>query len=159
MTFTDLRARMHDPVGQFSGGMQRRVSLACALAHRPRMLFLDEPTAAVDPALRARFWQSFRLLAAEGVTLFISTHLMDEALLCDLIAIQLEGRIIACAPPREILARGRTMYACAPAVGTRHSRWGNRRKTWQRRYGPMGSGRKLPPWPLRPIHWKRSSCK
>jgi ABC-2 type transport system ATP-binding protein len=108
LAFADLQARMRDPVRQFSGGMQRRVSLACALVHGPRMLFLDEPTAAVDPALRARFWQTFRSLAADGVTLFISTHLMDEALLCDMVAIQREGRIIACAPPREILARGKT---------------------------------------------------
>ena len=95
-----------DPVRQFSGGMQRRVSLACALVHQPRMLFLDEPTAAVDPALRARFWPTFRDLAAAGVTLFISTHLMDEALLCDEVAILRQGRIVARTRRGALLARG-----------------------------------------------------
>ncbi len=108
LALTDLSARMHDPVRQLSGGLQRRVSLAAALVHRPRMLLLDEPTAAVDPALRARFWQTFRGLAAGGATLFISTHLMDEALLCDQIAVLREGQIIACETPRALLARGAT---------------------------------------------------
>lgn len=106
LAFTDLHDRQHDPVGRFSGGMQRRASLACALVHRPRMLFLDEPTAAVDPALRARLWELFRRLAAEGTTLFISTHLMDEALLCDRVAILREGRVIADETPRALLERG-----------------------------------------------------
>jgi ABC-2 type transport system ATP-binding protein len=88
--------------------MKRRVSLACALVHRPEVIFLDEPTAAVDPQLRSRFWKTFRELAGEGTTLFISTHLMDEAMLCDRIAILLKGRIIADDTPRSILERGRT---------------------------------------------------
>src|SRR5437764_4437501 len=83
LELTDLVARAGDRVHTVCGGMQRRVSLACALVHQPRLLFLDEPTAAVDPSLRARFWRTFRELAASGVTLFISTHLLDEALLCD----------------------------------------------------------------------------
>jgi ABC-2 type transport system ATP-binding protein len=99
---------MHDPVRQLSGGLQRRVSLAVALVHRPRMLLLDEPTAAVDPALRARFWPTFRGLAAGGATLLISTHLMDEALLCDQVAVLREGQIIACETPRALLTRGAT---------------------------------------------------
>jgi ABC-2 type transport system ATP-binding protein len=108
MHFTDLLRRADDPVHTFSGGMKRRVSLACALVHRPEVIFLDEPTAAVDPQLRSRFWKTFRELAGEGTTLFISTHLMDEAMLCDRIAILLEGRIIATDAPRSILERGRT---------------------------------------------------
>ncbi len=108
LDFTDLTGRAGDPVGQFSGGMKRRVSLAAALVHRPQMLFLDEPTAAVDPALRARFWTQFRALAADGVTLFISTHLMDEALLCDRLAILRAGRIVAHDTPRALLERGST---------------------------------------------------
>src|SRR5687767_9063533 len=63
LTFTELAGRAGDSVGQFSGGMKRRVSLAAALIHRPPLLILDEPTAAVDPGLRARFWQQFRNLA------------------------------------------------------------------------------------------------
>jgi ABC-2 type transport system ATP-binding protein len=108
MHFTDLLRRADDPVHTFSGGMKRRVSLACALVHRPEVIFLDEPTAAVDPQLRSRFWKTFRELAGEGTTLFISTHLMDEAMLCDRIAILLKGRIIATDTPRNILEKGRT---------------------------------------------------
>ncbi len=108
LEFTDLGARAGESVGRFSGGMKRRVSLAAALVGRPRMLFLDEPTAAVDPGLRARFWEQFRALAARGVTLFISTHLMDEALLCDRVAVLRRGRVIVSDTPRRLLERGAT---------------------------------------------------
>ena len=111
LALTDLGARADDPVRTLSGGMQRRVSLACALVHEPRILFLDEPTAAVDPVLRARFWRTFRDLAAGGVTLFISTHLMDEALLCDAVAVVREGALVTCDTPRALLARGHTRVA------------------------------------------------
>lgn len=106
LAFTELADRAGDNVGQFSGGMKRRVSLAAALIHRPPLLILDEPTAAVDPALRARVWRQFRDLAAQGTTLLISTHLMDEALLCDRIAIQRQGSIVAVDTPRNLLTRG-----------------------------------------------------
>ncbi|HJQ28702.1 MAG TPA: ABC transporter ATP-binding protein [Rubrobacter sp.] len=108
LDLTDLSERANDPVHTFSGGMKRRVSLACALVHRPEVIFLDEPTAAVDPQLRSRLWRTFRELAGGGATLFISTHLMDEAMLCDRIAILRKGRIIAADTPRGILERGRT---------------------------------------------------
>ena len=108
LEFTDLTARAKDPIYKFSGGMKRRVSLACALVHRPRILFLDEPTAAVDPQLRSRFWETFRRLAKGGTTLFVSTHLMDEAMLCDQVAILRKGRIIASDAPRHILEEGKT---------------------------------------------------
>jgi ABC-2 type transport system ATP-binding protein len=108
MHFADLSGRADDPVHTFSGGMKRRISLACAIVHRPEVIFLDEPTAAVDPQLRSRFWKTFRELAGEGTTLFISTHLMEEAMLCDRIAILRKGRIIATDTPRSILEEGRT---------------------------------------------------
>jgi ABC-2 type transport system ATP-binding protein len=108
MHFTDLSGRADDPVHTFSGGMKRRVSLACALVHRPEVIFLDEPTAAVDPQLRSRFWKTFWELAGDGATLFISTHLMNEAMLCDRIALLRKGRIIATDTPRSILEEGRT---------------------------------------------------
>jgi ABC-2 type transport system ATP-binding protein len=108
MNFTDLSGRADDPVHTLSGGMKRRVSLACALVHRPEVIFLDEPTAAVDPQLRSRLWKTFRELARDGTTLFISTHLMDEAMLCDHIAILRNGRVIAADTPRSILKEGRT---------------------------------------------------
>ena len=106
--FTDLSGRAYDPVHTFSGGMKRRVSLACALVHGPEVIFLDEPTAAVDPQLRSRLWKTFQELARGGATLFISTHLMDEAMLCDRITILRKGTIIATDTPRSILERGRT---------------------------------------------------
>lgn len=108
LEFTDLTDRADDPVHTFSGGMKRRVSLACALVHEPEVLFLDEPTAAVDPQLRSRFWDEFRDLAQGGSTLFISTHLMDEAVLCDNISILRKGRIIVSDTPRRILEKGET---------------------------------------------------
>ena len=108
LRFTELSGRANDPIHTFSGGMKRRVSLACALVHEPEVIFLDEPTAAVDPQLRSRFWSTFRELAGDGATLFISTHLMDEAILCDRIAILRKGRVIAADTPRAILEMGRT---------------------------------------------------
>lgn len=108
LAFTNLRAREHDPVYGFSGGLKQRVSLACALIHQPRALLLDEPTAGIDPKLREAFWQHFRDLAASGVTLLISTHLMDEALYCDRLAIMRDGVVLACDTPRDILRRGQT---------------------------------------------------
>lgn len=106
LDFTQLRARANDPVYSFSGGMKQRISLACALLHHPRILFLDEPTAGVDPKLRETFWGHFRQLAAEGVTIIISTHQMDEALYCDRLAVLRNGMVLACAPPKNLLHSG-----------------------------------------------------
>lgn len=107
LAFVGLAERQHDPVFTFSGGMKQRVSLACALVHQPKVLFLDEPTAGVDPKLRERFWEHFRALAAQGVTIVLSTHLMDEALLCDQLTILRDGDILTSAPPRELMQRGK----------------------------------------------------
>jgi ABC-2 type transport system ATP-binding protein len=114
LAFTDLTGRAGDAVSGLSGGMKQpggmkqRVSLACALVHRPQALFLDEPTAGVDPVLKEAFWKHFRQLAAEGVTLFISTHLMDEALLCDKLAIMRDGAVLVCDTPQNIMLQGQT---------------------------------------------------
>ena len=104
--FTELKERENDPIYTFSGGMKKRVSLACALIHRPKLLLLDEPTAAVDPHLKARSWELFRELASRGTTLLISTHLMDEALLCDNITVLNRGKVILINTPEEILKKG-----------------------------------------------------
>ena len=115
--FTELASRARDPIHTFSGGMKKRVSLACALIHQPKVLFLDEPTAAVDPQLRARSWALFRKLAKNGTTLFISTHLMDEALLCDRVTILNQGRVILVDSPQNIMQRGKTRLSVTSPDG------------------------------------------
>ncbi|HEY7023500.1 MAG TPA: ABC transporter ATP-binding protein [Candidatus Limnocylindrales bacterium] len=87
---------------QLSGGMRRRLSLACALVHRPSVLFLDEPTVGIDPALRVQFWEYFRRLAAEGTTLLVSSHVMDEADRCDELLLMLHGKLLTRGTPQEI---------------------------------------------------------
>jgi ABC-2 type transport system ATP-binding protein len=111
LDFTELTERADDPISTFSGGMQKRVSLACALVHQPKIIFLDEPTAAVDPHLRHRTWRLFRELAAGGGTIFISTHMMEEALLCDRVAVLRRGKIIVDDSPDHILESGRAQLA------------------------------------------------
>ena len=103
LAFVGLSQRAADPVHTFSGGMKQRVSLACALVHRPPILFLDEPTAGVDPQLRATFWRHFRELAEQGVTLVISTHQMDEALNCSHLAILHQGQVLVSREPQALL--------------------------------------------------------
>jgi len=90
-----LAERADSPVYTLSGGMRQRTSLACALVHRPRLLLLDEPTVGVDPPLRVAFWQYFRRLNQEGVTILVSSHVMDEAERCDRLVLLRDGRILA----------------------------------------------------------------
>ncbi|MEO3819869.1 ABC transporter ATP-binding protein [Plantactinospora sp. B24E8] len=82
-------------VGTLSGGQRSRASLACALVGRPELLILDEPTVGQDPVLRAELWQMFRAMAAEGRTLLVSSHVMDEAARCDRLLLIRDGRLIA----------------------------------------------------------------
>lgn len=117
LEFAELTSRADDLVGNFSGGMKKRVSLCCALVHEPKIIFLDEPTAAVDPHLKIQSWKMFRRLAEKGVTLFISTHLMDEALLCDKVTILRHGEILAVDSPQKILERGKTRLSIAQTSG------------------------------------------
>ena len=102
----DLTDRQHHLVSTFSGGMKQRLSLACALLHRPRLLLLDEPSTGVDPRLRERLWRYFRTQVAEGTTIVVSTHQMDEVVHCDRVAIMRAGRVLACDSPSGLLARG-----------------------------------------------------
>ena len=91
--------------GNLSGGMKQRVSLACALVHDPPLLFLDEPTAGVDPALRAIFWTYFRKIKQIGVTIFVNTHYMDEALQCDRLGMMNRGRLLIVDTPDGLKER------------------------------------------------------
>ena len=90
-------------VGTFSGGQLARVGLAVALLGRPDLLILDEPTVGLDPVLRRDLWSLFHGLAADGTSLLVSSHVMDEAARCDNLLFMREGRFLAEAPPAEIL--------------------------------------------------------
>jgi ABC-2 type transport system ATP-binding protein len=99
-----LRDRASQLAGTLSGGWKQRLALACSTAHRPRMLFLDEPTAGVDPAARRTFWQLIHQLARRGTTILVTTHYMDEAERCQRIAFLSRGRLIALGTADEITA-------------------------------------------------------
>jgi ABC-2 type transport system ATP-binding protein len=88
--------------GALSGGMQKKLSLACTLVHRPRAIFLDEPTTGVDPVSRREFWEILTDLHLQGITIVVSTPYMDEAERCSRIALMHEGRIIVCDSPERV---------------------------------------------------------
>ena len=104
----DLTDRADSRVRELSGGMQRRVSLACALVHRPDLVVLDEPTVGVDPQLRVQFWDHFHQLNAQGVTLIVSSHVMDEAERCDRLGFVRHGTLLAEGSASELLERAGT---------------------------------------------------
>lgn len=91
--------------GKLSGGMKQKLALSCALIHKPRVLFLDEPTTGVDPVSRKEFWEMLARLKAQGITIMVSTPYMDEATLCDRIALIQEGKILALDTPAAIVDR------------------------------------------------------
>jgi ABC-2 type transport system ATP-binding protein len=105
IALVDLQDRARSSVRTLSGGMRQRTSLACSLAHRPRLLLLDEPTVGVDPQLRATFWSYFRRLADSGVTLVVSSHVMDEAERCDRLGFMRQGRLLAEGSSAELRKR------------------------------------------------------
>ncbi len=100
----DLTGRERQLAGQLSGGYRQRLALACALVHAPRLIFLDEPTAGVDPVSRRTFWALVRQLADEGTTIVVTTHYMDEAELCDTLGFIYQGKLIAQGSPARIKA-------------------------------------------------------
>jgi ABC-2 type transport system ATP-binding protein len=100
-----LEGRRKTTVYNLSGGMKRRVSIACALVHEPKVVFLDEATVGIDPVLRAFFWEYFRSLAKDGLTIVISSHVMDEAERADKIGLMRAGKLIEEGSPEEIKRR------------------------------------------------------
>ena len=89
--------------GELPPGWRQRLALGCALLHRPKILFLDEPTSGVDPITRRHFWAFINRLAAEGVTVFVTTHYMEEAEHCHRVVMINEGRIVASGAPERIV--------------------------------------------------------
>ncbi len=102
LDLVELLPRRSALVGTLSGGMKQRVSLACSLVHEPQILLLDEPTVGVDPQLRQTFWGYFRTLNSRGVTIVISSHVMDEADRCDRLGLIRAGRVLAVGTPGEL---------------------------------------------------------
>jgi ABC-type multidrug transport system ATPase subunit len=90
--------------GKLSGGMKQKLALCCALIHKPTVLFLDEPTTGVDPVSRKEFWEMLKKLQEQNITILVSTPYMDEAVLCDRIALMQEGQLLAIDTPKQIVA-------------------------------------------------------
>jgi ABC-2 type transport system ATP-binding protein len=104
LNMTRLQDVRHRLTRELPPGWRQRLALGCALLHRPQILFLDEPTSGVDPITRQHFWNFIRRLAADGVTVFVTTHYMDEALFCERIVMINAGSIVASGSPSEIIA-------------------------------------------------------
>jgi ABC-2 type transport system ATP-binding protein len=123
LELVDLRGHERDTTGALPGGMRQRVALAGALLHRPGVVFLDEPTAGVDPVARRRFWKLIREVAADGTTVFVTTHYLDEAEYCARIGLMVDGKLVALdtpaalkrdwVPDRLVVVRGRDLAAGA----------------------------------------------
>lgn len=102
LKFVELWEDRKKKASRLSGGMKRRLQLAAAIVHEPKLIFVDEPTANLDPILRRKFWDEFRLLSGMGRTIFVTTQYLGEAELCDRVGLLHNGRIIAAGTPEEL---------------------------------------------------------
>jgi ABC-2 type transport system ATP-binding protein len=105
LEFVELLEHRHKLARDISGGMQRRLSLAATLVHRPDLIFLDEPTAGIDPVLRRKFWEHFKSLQDAGRTLFITTQYVNEAAYCDLVGVMANGKLLVVDTPEGLRHR------------------------------------------------------
>ena len=102
LEMSGLRGRESSLTGTLAGGWKQRLALGCAVLHRPPILFLDEPTSGVDPLSRRLFWELIQQMSSEGVTIFVTTHYMDEAEYCNRLALMNGGKLIALGTPTEL---------------------------------------------------------
>ncbi len=102
LEMSGLKGRENDPTGSLPVGWKQRLALGCSVLHRPPILFLDEPTCGVDPVSRRQFWDLIRAMVIEGITVFVTTHYMDEAEYCDRLVLLDRGRIVATGTPSEL---------------------------------------------------------
>ncbi len=102
LDMANLHGREKSITGTLPGGWKQRLALGCAVLHRPRIVFLDEPTSGVDPVMRRRFWELINELSGEGVTVLVTTHFLEEAEYCNNIVLINAGKIIADGSPKEL---------------------------------------------------------
>jgi ABC-2 type transport system ATP-binding protein len=129
LALADLRGLGNTTTGDLPGGLRQRLALACAILHRPGVVFLDEPTAGVDPVARRTFWRIIRDLARGGTTVFVTTHYLDEAEYCGRIGLMVDGRLVALdtpaglkrtwVPEQVLVVRGRELRGAAAALAGR----------------------------------------
>jgi ABC-2 type transport system ATP-binding protein len=120
LAMSDLEGKGDRLTGELPGGWKQRLALACAVLHRPRVVFLDEPTSGVDPLSRRRFWRLIDDMAADGITVFVTTHYLDEAEYCHRLALLHAGRLVALgtvAELKEVFAGRAVLEVAAPRVG------------------------------------------
>ncbi len=103
LSLVALDSDIKKPVHKYSGGMKRRLSLAISLIHEPKLIFLDEPTVGIDPALKHIFWNEFENLRDQGISFLVSTHVMDEAERCDRILLVKNGKVFDAGTPGKLM--------------------------------------------------------
>ncbi len=122
LDFVELRNHKRKLGSQLSGGMQRRLAVAAALVNQPTLIFADEPTAGIDPVLRAKFWENFRALREQGCTLFVTTQYVGEAAHCDYVGVMREGRLLHLDTPENLRRKALGGEVIRLVVDTPHVR-------------------------------------